>query len=202
MKFLWLALALLFQVCSTSNLSFPMHHHILLLQKQSKANSQIKEQALSNFVTFLANNSANHSEILLNVTVLDQEQDDSLIHIKTMSAFCELTASRGVSFIISLDKMSHPNVIDIYAGYIGIPVLKMFYSDQPHPVKQVSACIQIRKHTSLYRNTLMQQFSAFALYFDCRLIMARFLPFLPANVLNASQYIWPGNKTIPNEQIW
>ena len=162
-------------------------------------NSEIKEQALSNFVKFPANNSANHLEIMLNFTVLDQEQDDSLIHIKTMSAFCELTASRGVSFVISLDKISHPNVIDIYAGYIGIPVLKMFYSDQPHPLKQVSACVQIRKHISLYRNTLMQQAPAFALNFDCGLIMARFLPCgKPANVWNASQYIRPENKTIPN----
>ncbi|XP_028404763.1 glutamate receptor ionotropic, NMDA 1-like [Dendronephthya gigantea] len=45
---------------------------------------------------------------------------------ETTDEFCRILKNTGVSAIVSLNISSHPKHIDIYASYIGIPVIKLF----------------------------------------------------------------------------
>jgi hypothetical protein len=55
-----------------------------------------------------------------------------------LDKFCRVVKNTGVSVIISEDTSSHPKLLDVYASYVGIPVIKLFHSAyERQVVKQV-----------------------------------------------------------------
>lgn len=131
MAYISLVLALILSVCLLGNSStYSTIHRILLLRHEDNAN---RNEFLDNFI---ASNVSQYRPELFNITVLEV-QSDSPPHFNTLAAFCEQIISHGVSVIISLDKQAHPNLIDVYASYAGIPVLKIFHSDDLKPLNKV-----------------------------------------------------------------
>ena len=75
-----------------------------------------------------------------NFTVL-QEGEES--YQEMLDRFCTIAENTGVSAIISEDRSSHPKLLDVYASYMGIPLIKLFQSDYEKQlvIKQVRYCV-------------------------------------------------------------
>ena len=55
-----------------------------------------------------------------------------------LDKFCSIIQNTGVSAIISKDRSSYFEIIDVYASYMGVPVIKLFHTKQEQQVyKQV-----------------------------------------------------------------
>ena len=75
-----------------------------------------------------------------NFTVLEGDEES---YQEMLDRFCTIAENTGVSAIISEDRSSHPKLLDVYASYMGIPLIKIFQSDYEEQlvIKQVRYCV-------------------------------------------------------------
>ncbi len=100
---------------------------VVIVRKEILGNNN-----LSGYVFFQSINDGCNG---FNFTVLEGDEES---YQEMLDRFCKIAENTGVSVIISEDRSSHPKLLDVYASYMGVPLIKLFQSDfKEQLVKQV-----------------------------------------------------------------
>ena len=92
---------------------------------------RLKNNSLSGYVT-LENVTDRHN---YNITVL---KDGWKSYQEILKRFCSIVKNRGVTAIIFKDRSSNFKIFDVFASFMGVPVIKLFHSNyEPQVFKQV-----------------------------------------------------------------